>query len=120
MTLAEALATARSQLALVTFVTLGRTVVLQLAGGLDDPPATFHLPIGRDWAKRPGRREYLFATVTRHGREGGSVAMPATKQGAAMLSSATEAGGFIILDEATEHVDAGQLVEFMPIEPAIA
>jgi molybdopterin molybdotransferase len=106
--------------ALVTFIALGRTVVLRLAGGLDEPPLSLRLPVGSAWTKRPARREYLFATVTRREADDSSVVAPVAKQGAAMLSSVTNAQGFIILDEATARVSPGQVVEFVPLEPLVS
>jgi molybdopterin molybdotransferase len=99
--------------ALVTFVALGSTIVSRLAGASDEPPLSFHLPIAAAHRKKPGREEYLFARIS--GRDGAPSAVAVLdKQGAAMLSAASEAHGFVILADHMGEIAKGDIVAFIP------
>jgi molybdopterin molybdotransferase len=98
--------------AAVTFIAFGRSVVLQLAGGIDALPQPIRLAAGFSRRKKPGRREYLLGVVQR-GREGLSTAVPLDRQGSAMLSSLVETHGFIVLDQEAEDIRLGEPIDFI-------
>jgi molybdopterin molybdotransferase len=104
--------------AAVTFIAFGRSIVLQLAGGIDESPQSIRLAAGFSHSKKVGRREYLLGFV-QQGRGELSTAAAIEKQGSAMLSSLAETDGFIVLDEETEHVRLGEPVEFMHLRSVL-
>jgi molybdopterin molybdotransferase len=104
--------------ALVTFVALGRAIVSRLAGASDEPPLSFHLPIAAAYKKKAGREEYLFARISDVGGTPSAAAV-LDKQGAAMLSAASEADGFVILADHASDIAKGDVVAFIPFRELI-
>jgi molybdopterin molybdotransferase len=104
--------------AAVTFIAFGRSIVLGLAGGIDQSPRSIRLPAGFSRRKKPGWRQYLLGVV-RQGQDGLSTAVAVEKQGSAMLSSLVEAHGFIVLEEETENISFGEPVEYMQLSAVL-
>jgi len=63
--------------------------------------------------KKPGRREWLRATV-QVGADGQLYAMKYPRQGSGVLTSMVATDGLVELPEALTHVAEGQLVDFLP------
>jgi molybdopterin molybdotransferase len=105
--------------AAVSFIAFGRSVVLRLAGSSEDGPLAFRLPAGFGYRKIRGRRDYLLGVVERDGSGVSSISM-FERQGAAMLSAISQTEGFVAIDEHVEHVQPGDLVDFIPHEVLFA
>jgi len=100
--------------AMVLFMVLGRNIVLRLAGAVEEPPVPIRLPADFRCRKKPGRREYLLGRILTTADKV-SMVRPLPKQGSAMLSTAPEIEGLILLPEPVEIVENGDLVEFLPL-----
>jgi len=98
--------------AALTFAILGRPLILRLAGGGEEPPATFRVRADFAYRKRPGRREYVRANLSRDGET--VVAHKYPKDGAGILSSIVRSDGFVIVDEAADGLRPGESVDFLP------
>ncbi len=98
--------------AALTFAILGRPLILRLAGAVEEHPATFRVRADFSYKKRPGRREYVRASLTRDGDA--VVASKYPKDGAGILSSIVNTDGFVILHEDTDGVQPGAAVDFLP------
>ena len=64
------------------------------------------------YKKRPGRREYVRASLARDGDT--VVASKYPKDGAGILSSIVRSDGFVIVDEDADGLAAGAMVDFLP------
>ncbi len=98
--------------AALTFAILGRPLILRLAGAAATAPLTLPVAAGFAYRKKPGRREYLRASLAPEA--GGVVARKYPKDGAGILSSIVHSDGFVILDEATGNLAPGATVPFLP------
>jgi molybdopterin molybdotransferase len=98
--------------AALTFAILTRPLILRLAGAAMAPPLTFPVRAGFPWRKRPGRREYLRATLARE--NGAAVAQKYPRDGAGILSSIVQSDGFVVLDESLADLSPGMTVDFLP------
>jgi molybdopterin molybdotransferase len=103
--------------AFVTFVTIARPLILKLAGAAPAPPKLFPVRAGFAHRKKPGRREYLRASLD---RGSGLVAMKYPRDGSAILSSIVQSDGFAVLDEDAGDLAVGSVVNFMPFAEALA
>src|SRR5271170_3908488 len=103
--------------ALVTFVVLARPLIFKLAGAAASAPRLFPVRAGFAYRKKPGRREYVRASLQREGRD--LVAVKYTRDGAGILSSITQSDGLVILDEETSDLAPGMTVEFLPFSEVI-
>jgi molybdopterin molybdotransferase len=103
--------------ALVTFVVLARPLILRLAGAAGFAPRLF--PVRADFAyrKKPGRREYVRASLRREGKD--LVAVKYPRDGAGILSSITQSEGLVIVDEETSDLAPGMTVEFLPFTEVV-
>jgi molybdopterin molybdotransferase len=98
--------------AALTFAIIGRPLILRLAGATTEAPAPFRVRAGFAYKKRPGRREYVRATLK---RDGGIVtAHKYPKDGAGILSSIVNSDGFVIIGDAADGVQPGAMVDFLP------
>ncbi|HWD58545.1 MAG TPA: gephyrin-like molybdotransferase Glp [Stellaceae bacterium] len=98
--------------AALTFAILGRPLILRLAGAAAEVPALFRVRAAFAYKKRPGRREYVRASL---GRDGDTVtAHKYPKDGAGILSSLVGTDGFVIIDEAADGLRPGAMVDFLP------
>jgi molybdopterin molybdotransferase len=102
---------------IITFAVLARPLIAKLAGARACDPRSF--PVRADFAyrKKPGRREYLRASLERNGNA--VVAVKYAKDGAGILSSIVRSDGLVILDEATSELAAGSMVDFLPFSEVI-
>jgi molybdopterin molybdotransferase len=98
--------------AALTFAILARKLILRLAGAADEAPATFRVRADFAYRKRPGRREYVRASLERRGDE--VVARKYPKDGAGILSSIVRTDGFVVIDEAADGLQPGATVDFLP------
>ncbi|MBV8890198.1 MAG: molybdopterin molybdotransferase MoeA [Alphaproteobacteria bacterium] len=98
--------------AAVTFVALARPLILRLAGAIEPPPALFRVRADFAYRKKPGRREFVRASLDRG--PDGPVVRKYPKDGAGILSSITRSDGLAILDENTSDLAAGAMVDFLP------
>ncbi len=104
--------------AALTFAILARPLILRLSGAMIAPPLTVPVQAGFAYRKKPGRREYLRARLTREG--GAVVAHKYPKDGAGILSSIVQSDGFAVLDESMSELVPGALVEFLPFSEVFA
>ena len=104
--------------ALVTFVVLARPLILKLAGAAASAPRLFPVRAGFAYRKKPGRREYVRASLQREG--GDLVAVKYARDGAGILSSITQSEGLVIVDEETSELAPGMSVDFLPYAEVIA
>ncbi|MGC2202422.1 MAG: gephyrin-like molybdotransferase Glp [Stellaceae bacterium] len=102
---------------IVTFVVLARPLILKLGGGAASPPRLFPVLAGFGYRKKPGRREYLRASLSRDGDK--LVAAKYPKDGAGILSSIVQSEGLVVLDEATSELKAGATVDFLPFSGVV-
>ena len=104
--------------AALTFAVLARPLILRLAGADATPPLQF--PVTADFAyrKKPGRREYLRASIARENSL--VVARRYPKDGAGILSSIVQSDGFVVLDEDTAEVTQGMTIDFLPFSEVFA
>ena len=97
---------------IVTFVVLARPLILKLAGAAAYPLRLFPVQAGFGYRKKPGRREYLRASLERDGDA--LVAVKYPKDGAGILSSIVQSEGLVVIDEATNDLRPGSAVDFLP------
>jgi molybdopterin molybdotransferase len=103
--------------ALVTFVVLARPLILKLAGATASLPRLFPVRAGFAYRKKPGRREYVRASLQREGND--LVAVKYPRDGAGILSSITRSEGLVVVDEETSDLAPGMTVEFLPFSEVI-
>jgi molybdopterin molybdotransferase len=103
--------------AIVTFVVLARPLIAKLAGAMAGDTRLFPVRAGFAYRKKPGRREYLRASLKRDGDA--IIAVKYAKDGAGILSSIVRSDGLVILDEETSELVAGSMVDFLPFSEVI-
>jgi molybdopterin molybdotransferase len=103
--------------ALVTFVVLARPLILKLAGAARSTPRLFPVRAGFAYRKKPGRREYVRASLQRDGKD--LVAAKYPHDGAGILSSITRSDGLVIVAEETSELTPGMSVDFLPFSEVI-
>ena len=101
----------------MTFVVLARPLILRLAGAAPSAPRLFPVRAGFAYRKRPGRREYVRASLHREGTD--LIALKYPRDGAGILSSITRSEGLVIVDEETSEVAPGVTVHFLPFSEVI-
>jgi molybdopterin molybdotransferase len=101
----------------VTFIVLGRPLILKLGGATVSPPRLYPVRAGFAYRKKPGRREYLRASLRCD--EDGVVAVKFPKDGAGILSSIVQSEGLAVLDEMTSDLAPGATVDFLPFAEVI-
>jgi molybdopterin molybdotransferase len=102
----------------VTFIVLARPLILKLGGARATPPRLFPVKAGFAYRKKPGRREYLRASLQREGDNIIAVRFP--KDGAGILSSIVQSEGLVIIDETTSDLAPGAAVDFLPFSEVLA
>ena len=102
---------------IVTFAVLARPMILKLAGAAPAPPRLLRVRANFVYRKKPGRREYLRASLRRDGDHITADKYP--KDGAGILSSIVQSDGLIILDEDTGDLASGTIVDFLPFSEVI-
>jgi molybdopterin molybdotransferase len=103
--------------ALVTFAVLARPLILRLAGAVGFAPRLFPVRAGFPYRKKPGRREYVRASLQPEGKD--LVAVKYPRDGAGILSSITRSEGLVVIDEETSNLAPGMTVEFLPFSEVI-
>jgi molybdopterin molybdotransferase len=103
---------------IVTFIVLARPLILKLGGAVARPPRLFPVHSGFAYRKKPGRREYLRASLQREGST--LVAVKYPRDGAGILSSIVQSEGLLILDEAMSDLAPGTTVDFLPFSEVVA
>jgi molybdopterin molybdotransferase len=98
--------------AALTFAIIGRPLILRLAGAAAETPALFRVRAEFAYKKRPGRREYVRASLARDGDVIAALKYP--KDGAGILSSIVNSDGFVVIDEAADGLQPGAMVDFLP------
>ncbi|MEE2699534.1 MAG: gephyrin-like molybdotransferase Glp [Pseudomonadota bacterium] len=99
--------------AMVTFMVIGRKLVLLLSGATETRAQYFLVETDFDYKKKLGRREW--ARVRLKKSDGGfPVAEKHVSSGAGILTSMVEADGLIELDENMDSVRKGTMVRFLP------
>jgi len=97
---------------MVTFLKIARPIVLLLAGAGAGEPALFKVAAGFDFEKKPGRREWLRASLART-NSGVLTANKYSEDGSGIISSLVAADGLVELDEDLISVRQGELVDFL-------
>ena len=77
----------------------------------------FPVRTGFSYRKKPGRREYLRASLDRDGDE--VVAIKYPRDGAGILSSIVRSDGLVIFDETASSLAMGTMVDFLPFSEVI-
>jgi len=96
---------------------LTRPLILRLAGAAASMPRLFPVRAGFAYRKKPGRREYVRASLERQGKD--LIAVKYPMDGAGILSSITRSEGLVIVDEETREVAPGVTVDFLPFSEVI-
>jgi len=99
--------------AMVTFMIIGRPLVLRLSGALDISGARYPVEAGFDYKKKAGRREWVRVKLETNS-QGRLVAMKHHSSGAGILTSMVEADGLVELAEDIEVSKKGAIVNFLP------
>ena len=99
--------------AMVTFMVIGRALVLLMAGTTEIASLRFPVEAGFDYKKKAGRREWARVKLQINGK-GMPVAMKYHSSGAGILTSMVEADGLVELPEETETLEKGAMVDFLP------
>ena len=101
----------------VTFAAIARPLILKLAGATPMSPQLFPVRAGFAYPKKPGRREYLRASLE-HDSDG-LVAAKYPHDCSGILSSIVRSDGLAILNEKIADLAAGALVDFMQFSEVI-
>jgi molybdopterin molybdotransferase len=80
-------------------------------------PRLFPVRAGFPYRKKPGRREYVRASLQPEGKD--LVALKYPRDGAGILSSITRSEGLVVIDEETSNLAPGMTVEFLPFSEVI-
>jgi molybdopterin molybdotransferase len=102
---------------IVTFVVIARPLILKLAGAAASEPRLFAVRAGFGYRKKPGRREYLRASLQNDGQN--VLANKYAKDGAGILSSIVQSDGLVILDETRRDLVPGTMVDFLPFSEVV-
>ena len=105
--------------AIVTFVLIGRPLILRLGGAAEIAPIVYRVPADFDYRKKKDRREFVRARLEL-GLDGIRRAKKHGASGAGILSSLVGADGLVALPEDMTQLDAGSLVEFLPFSEVLA
>lgn len=99
--------------AMVTFMVVGRPLVLLLSGAADVSGRHFTVEAGFEYKKKKGRREWARVKLETNG-SGTPVAMKHHSSGAGILTSMVDADGLVELPEDTDTLKKGAMVDFLP------
>jgi molybdopterin molybdotransferase len=99
--------------AMVTFMVVGRPLVLLLSGAAELDGLRYQVEAGFDYKKKKGRREWARVRLETNGK-GSKVAMKHHSSGAGILTSMVDADGLVELPEDTETLEKGAMVDFLP------
>ncbi len=102
---------------LVTLHQLALPALRKMAGETVQPLQPLRLPLAKAISKKPGRMEFIRATLS-HGLTNTEV-VPLKSQGSAVLSTFCNSTGYLLLDAEQSHWQAGELVSFLPFDTAL-
>ena len=105
--------------AMVTFVLIGRPLILRLGGATEIAPIVYRVPADFDYRKKKDRREFIRARLEL-GTDGIRRAKKHGASGAGILSSLVGADGLVALPEEMTELNAGSMVEFLPFSEVLA
>ncbi len=98
---------------MVTFLILGRPLVLRLSGAETTAPRRFRVAAAFDYRKRPNRCEYVRVRLS-PGSDGGWLAHKFPRDGAGILSSMVESDGLAEIGEGISRIEPGMSIDFIP------
>ena len=99
--------------AFLCFLLYAQPVLTTLSGQIRQPPLRYQVRAGFSMSKKPGRREFLRGVLEHH-EDGKMLVNKYARDGSGLISSLTEADGFIELGEDVIEVTSGELVDFVP------
>ena len=99
--------------AFLCFLLYAHPVLATLSGEKWRAPQRYRLPSGFSMNKKPGRREFLRGIVELSD-EGAPLVNKYARDGSGLISSLTQADGFIELAEDVTEIKHGDLVNFVP------
>ena len=99
--------------AFLCFLLYAQPVLSTVSGQHWQPPQRYKVRAGFSMNKKPGRREFLRG-VLEHGSDGSLRVNKYARDGSGLISSLTQADGFIELGEDVSEVNSGDLVDFVP------
>ncbi|QCN96585.1 molybdopterin molybdenumtransferase MoeA (plasmid) [Azospirillum argentinense] len=99
--------------AMVTFMLVGRPLVLRLSGAESAPAPRCLVVAGFEFKKKPGRREFLRARLA-IGPDGRPVAHKFPSDSSGVLTSMVEADGLVDMPADATTIRDGDMVEFLP------
>ncbi|WP_342760737.1 molybdopterin molybdotransferase MoeA [Azospirillum thermophilum] len=99
--------------AMVTFLLVGRPLVLRLSGAERTATARNLVHSGFSFTKKPGRREFLRARLEVDG-QGRPVAVKFPSDSSGVLTSMVEADGLVDMPAEATAIREGDLVDFLP------
>ncbi len=100
---------------MITFLQFARPALLKLQGRREQLIPTLRVKAAAPFRKLPGRTEYQRGILSRND-EGELVASSSGRQGSGVLSSMSNGNCFVMLDEDSESVKIGDLVEVLPFD----
>lgn len=98
----------------VTMTQIVRGLLAALAGEAWTPPRTMPVVAGFEYRKRAARTEFVRVHLGPPGPDGLARVEKFAREGAGIVSSLTEADGFVILGEEVTRVVPGDRVGFLP------
>lgn len=101
--------------AFVTWQIFGRALLDHMAGGTILGNPRRYVRADADLHHKPGRCEYRPATLVGHGEAGLDVIQCADQMRSGNLSPLIDADGLVLIPADTDHVAAGDLLEFLPV-----
>ena len=104
--------------AMVTFLLIGRPLVLRLGGATEISPAVYRVTAGFTHKKKLNRREYVRARLE-DTPDGTVRAQKHGASGAGVLSSLVGADGLVELPEHMTEIEAGSTVNFLPFSEVL-
>lgn len=103
---------------MITFYQFVKNTLLQMAGASHSETPLLQAHIGIDYKKRPGRTEFIRATLTKD--ESGKIwATPLPNQGSGILSSMSRSNCLIILSHESSNLQRGSVVDIATFEGLI-
>ena len=99
--------------AMVTFMRIARPLILVLSGARDAEPVLFKVPAGFSSSKKPGRREWLRASL-KTDDDGVTRVYQYPAGGSGVLTSMVASDGLIELPEDVTRINEGEPVDFLP------
>lgn len=99
--------------AMVTFLLVGRPLVLRLSGASSAATPRSLVVAGFSFTKKPGRREFLRARLER-APDGRPLAIKFPSNSSGVLTSMVEADGLVDMPAEAVAIKPGDLVDFLP------